>query len=192
MRRRTTLVACASLFAASGSSGCLGGVTGATGGTTPTPFDLSGSKADDRGGMVVGRHGGPNGQIFYERNGPAGHDGPAWFHTLASGLFPYHFERERRGWTAAAIYVTDYSTVDYDLFEGDGRAHMPSPTGAETFGDGTTATYVGGSSVFGGMGPDLFPFSDAADARAFVDRHSGRTITFDEITPHLIAGYTRR
>jgi nitrous oxide reductase accessory protein NosL len=190
MRRRTALTACVSLFAVGGSSGGLETGDGAT--PTPTSVDLSGGKADDRGGMVIGRHGGPNGQIFYERNGPDGHDGPAWFHTLAFGLFPYHFEHEREGWEAAAIYVTDYSTVDYELFERDGRTYVSSPTAAETFGDGTTATYVLGSEGLGGMGPELVPFSAAADARAFVDRHGGRTITFDEITPHLIAGYTRR
>ncbi|WP_251342288.1 nitrous oxide reductase accessory protein NosL [Haloplanus halophilus] len=189
MHRRTTLAALASLTGV-GLSGCLGGTTGA--GSTPTPVDLGGTKADDQGGMVIGRHGGPNGQLFYANERPEGHDNPAWFHTLTHGLFPYYFRRRREGWEAVAIYVTDYSLFDYELLREEGRTSMPAPTAPDTFGDGRAVTYVMESDVRGGMGPALIPFSDDGDARAFVDDHGGRTVTFGEITPELIAGYARR
>lgn len=188
MDRRTTLATLGAVLPGI-LSGCLGGVTG---GSTPTPVDLSGGKADDQGGMVIGRHGGPNGQIFYENNGPEGHDNPAWFHTLAFGLFRYYFRHERRGWEAMATYVTDYSSIDYELDERDGRLYMPAPTAAETFGDATAMTYVVESEVYGGMGPELLPFSAADDARAFVEDHGGRTMAFDDVTPQFISAYTSR
>lgn len=189
MDRRTTLATFGTLLGASGLSGCLGGVGGSE---RPEPVDLSGGKADDQGGMIVGKHGGPNGQIFYANNSPEGHDNPAWFHTLAFGLFRYYFRHERRGWEATAVYVTDYSQVEFELERRDGRQYMPSPTAAETFGDATAMTYVMESEVDGGMGPELHPFSAAEDAEAFVEDHGGRTVTFDEITPQLIAEYTSR
>jgi len=186
MHRRTALAAVGSVVGSAGLAGCFGGSA------RPEPIDLSGGKADDQGGMVIGKHGGPNGQLFYANNGPEGHDNPAWFHTLAFGLFRYYFRHERRGWDATAIYVTDYSLIEYELDERDGQQYMPSPTAAETFGDATAMTYVVESEVHGGMGPELLPFSAAADARGFVERHGGRTVTFDDVTPQLIAEYTAR
>ena len=187
MDRRTTLAALGSVVCG-GLGGCLGG----GGASRPAPVDLSGGKADDQGGMVIGKHGGPNGQIFYADNRPEGHDNPAWFHTLAFGLFRYYFRHERRGWEATAIYVTDYSTFDYELSERDGRLYMPSPTAADTFGDGRAMTYVMESEVYGGMGPELLPFSAAEDAHAFVGDHGGRTMAFDDVTPQFVSAYTSR
>ncbi|MFB6300048.1 MAG: nitrous oxide reductase accessory protein NosL [Halobacteriales archaeon] len=192
MDRRTVLKAIATLGYTGGVSGCLSGTRGESGQQTPTPVDLSGQKLDDRGGMVIGDHGGPNGQIFYRSHTPDGHDNPAWFHTLTFGLFPYYFEHKRAGWTAEAIYVTDYSTVEYTLSEGAGdRTVISAPTAAETFGDATEMTYVMESEVSGGMGPALLPFSVVDDADSFIDDHGGQRITFGEITPERIAKYTQ-
>jgi nitrous oxide reductase accessory protein NosL len=151
--------------------------------------------------MRIGMHGGPNGQIFYAEQDPEpmgdggtaadGPDGVAWFHTLVRGLFPYHFRRVDRGWTADVIYITDYSAVDWELFEREGDRYMPSPTDPETFGDATELTYVAESSVLGGMGPDLIPFSADRDADAFIDDHGGRTVAFGDIDRALIRGIRR-
>jgi nitrous oxide reductase accessory protein NosL len=141
--------------------------------------------------MVIGNHGGPNGQIFYEEHSPEDHDNPAWFHTLTFGLFPYYFEHERRGWEATVIYVTDYSTVDYSIQTGKSRTTISAPTAPETFADATEMTYVIESDISGGMGPALLPFSVSDDAEAFISNHGGQTITFDEITPVFLSEYTR-
>lgn len=184
MHRRTFLAT----VGAAAVTGCLG--DDGSSGDTPTPIDLDGQKRDDRGGMVIGYHGGPNGQIFYASNAPEDHPNPARFHTLVFGLFPYYFEHERTGWEATAIYVTDYSTVEYDLSGGDRT--MPAPTAVETFGDAMAMTYVVGSEASGGMGPALLPFSAAADADSFVADYGGRTVGFEDITPDLLAEYRRR
>ena len=167
----------------------------------PDPVSLSGTKFDYQGGMEIGPHGGPNGQLFYAENepqsaqatgdSPDARDGLAWFHTLAHGLFPYHFDRLDQGWEPAVIYVTDYSLVDWEIAERDGNKVMPSPTAAETFADATTLTYVVESDVIGGMGPDLLPFSDGEEVDTFVDRHGGRTVSFDDIDRQLVAAVQR-
>lgn len=190
MNRRSVLRTLGPLLATGGVGGCLERLPTQSAAATPTPVDLSGTKTDDQGGMVIGRHGGPNGQIFYADNRPRGHDNPAWFHTLTFGLFPYYFEHERLGWEATVIYVTDYSTVDFTVSTADKRPVMPAPTAPETFGLATEVTFVAHSDVNGGMGPALIPFSDQADVSRFIDAYGGERLTFEEITPVFINQYT--
>lgn len=177
-------------------AGCM---QGGAGGQTPDPIDLSGQKTDFQGGMVIGDHGGPNGQIFYADTEPqprqgagVGDDVPdnvAWFHTLIYGLFPYHFEMRDNGAEATAIYVTDYSAVEWEL--SPESMTMPAPTGPETFADATELTYVADSDARGGMGAVLLPFSDSDDAAQFSSEYNGRTVSYDEIDRTLIAGIRR-
>lgn len=124
MNRRTVLCTAATIGVGS-LAGCLG--TDSSSEDAPDPIDLSGTEYDYQGGMEIGAHGGPNGQIFYKDEQPESPGGPtslrntqtsdsdngtvntdniAWFHTLVFGLFPYHFERRNRDWEAEAIYVT--------------------------------------------------------------------------------------
>ncbi len=136
--------------------------------------------------MIIGEHFGPNGQIFYREHTPEGHDNPARFHTLAHGLFPYYFEHGRLGWEAVAVYVTDYSTVDYEVVARAGRADISTHTAASTFGDARAVRYVAGSDVLGGMGPDLIPFGDVGDAEAFRADHGGALVAFEDVTQEAV------
>ncbi|WP_416841329.1 nitrous oxide reductase accessory protein NosL [Haloferax sp. DFSO52] len=190
-RTRRNLLKAVGIGAVTGVAGCLGG-GGADDEQIPEPIDLSGGKQDDAGGMIIGDHFGPNGQIFYRDNSPDGHDNPAWFHTLSMGLFPYHFDRERQGWKALAIYVTDYSTVEYDLVEEAGETFISTHTAADTFGDATEMTYVVNSDVHGGMGKELHPFSSVDDAASFASEHDGSTVSHDEITREWLSSYLSR
>ena len=166
----------------------------------PDPVDLSGQKTDFRGGMIIGDHGGPNGQVFYQDTEPQPRQGAgvagdapdtlAWFHTLVYGLFPYHFEMRNSGAEAAAIYLTDYSIVDWEL--SSDAMTMPSPTSPKTFADATELTYVVGSDARGGMGATLLPFSNSDDATQFTDEYNGRTISYDEIDRQIISGVRRQ
>lgn len=149
---------------------------------TPEPVSLAGGKQDDQGGMIIGEHFGPNGQIFYRDHEPAGHANPAWFHTLAHGLFPYYFEHERLGWEALAVYVTDYSRVDYTLADAGGQTFISSHVEPETFAAASAMQYVSGSDVHGGMGPELIPFGEPDDAQSFRSEHGGSLVAFDDIT----------
>jgi len=69
---------------------------------------------------------------------------------------------------------------------------MPAPTAARTFGDRRAMADVVESEVYGGMGPELLPFSTADDARAFVGDYGGRTMAFDDVTPQFVSAYTSR
>ena len=177
-----------------GFAGCSGSL-GSGSGSVPDPVDLSGGKFDYQGGMEIGAHGGPNGQIFYAVKEPepahgsaspsTGESGLAWFHTLVHGLFPYHFDRSGRGWEADVIYVTDYSAVEW---EPSGQPpQLPSPTAAGTFGEATELTYVADSNVIGGMGPTLVPFSNSSDAETFVTDYGGQSISFENINRELVS-----
>jgi len=202
LSRRDALRA-AGLGTVTGLAGCLDALdSGSDPGGGPDPVDLSGGAFDYQGGMEIGRHGGPNGQVFYSDNRPETPHDPgthpearedlAWFHTLVFGLFPYHFERLDRGWDPAAVYVTDYSAVDWQLIARGDTASMPSPMAADTFGDATELTYVVESSVRGGMGPALIPFSDSDEAESFAAENGGRTVGYDAITRQMVDSLRRR
>jgi copper chaperone NosL len=180
VNRRNFLHRSSFLLGTGAFSGCLG-----SNGENPEPVDLSGEKFDDEGGMAIGDHGGPNGQIFYTNNSPEGRENPAWFHTLVYGLFPYHFDRRDRGWEAEVVYVTDYSKVDLPS-SSDGSPRLPAPTAADTFTEATEVTYVAESDAVGGMGPALPPFSEESEAENFAEKYGGRTVGFEDITPTLI------
>ncbi|ELZ97953.1 NosL [Haloferax mucosum ATCC BAA-1512] len=186
---RRTATKALSVGALAALAGCIG--TTSESESKPDPIDLSGGKEDDQGGMVIGLHAGPNGQIFYRDESPDDHDNPAWFHTLSMGLFPYYFEHEQMGWETEAIYVTDYSVVEYELTTEDGDTFISTHTDADTFGDATEMTYVVDSEVLGGMGKDLIPFSSSSDADDFAEEHGGSTVVFDDVTSSWLSGYMR-
>jgi len=179
--RRTVLATGAALGAAA-LAGCTGGP--ATG--TPEPVALTANQACDVCGMVIQKHPGPNGEIFYENERPEGHDNPARFDSLKQCLFPYRLEHERMGWTAAAVYVTDYSSVSYSVSgEGDTPVISSHPE-AEAFAPAEDLHYVVGSDVEGAMGPDFVPFSDREDATAFAGEYGGEILAYGEIDEGVI------
>ncbi|MFB6069000.1 MAG: nitrous oxide reductase accessory protein NosL [Halobacterium sp.] len=188
---RRALIGAVGVTATAALAGCSSGGGESTPATTPSPVDLSGGKQDDVGGMVIGEHFGPNGQIFYRDHSPRGHDNPAWFMSLTAGFFPYSFRHADEGWTAAATYVTDYSAVDYELTTVNGTAYISSHTPADSFGSADQLTYVAGSEVRGGMGKTLVPFSDSGDADSFVSDHGGRRVSFSDVTPKWLDQYVR-
>lgn len=153
----------------------------------PDAIGLNGGKQCDVCGMVIGDHAGPNGQIFYDEHSPEAHDNPAWFDALKACLFPYYFQHKRRDWNSVAIYVTDYSITDYTISTRGGTKYVSSHTEPETFANADGLHYVVESTVHGAMGADFLPFSDRADAEAFTDEHDGRIVSFDDITPELLA-----
>lgn len=188
---RRRLVATTGAGIGSALAGCLGS-GGDSAAETPDPVDLSGGKQDDQGGMVIGEHAGPNGQIFYQNNSPDGHDNPAWFHSLVGGLFPYHFEKERHDWDTAAVYVTDYSLVEYELTTQNGQTFISSHTAPESFAPAREVRYVAGSDARGGMGKELIPFSDEGDVTEFTSDYGGDMVEFEDVDADFVQEYRRR
>ena len=179
---RRRLLALGGGVAAASLAGCLGGGTG----SAPDPVGLSGGLQCDECGMVIEMHPGPNGQIFYRDRSPEGHENPARFDSLKSCLFPYKLAHERLDWEAAAVYVTDYSAVDYELGEEGGTTYVSSHVAADAFASAADLVYVVESEVEGAMGPDFLPFSDDGEADAFAADHGGQVVAYDEIDEGLI------
>lgn len=183
LTRRETLVASGALAGVA-----LAGCSSLTGGEPPAPVALSGGLQCDNCGMVVEKHPGANGQVFFEDESPEGHENPARFDALKQCLFPYTMEREQRGWTPSAVYVTDYSKVEYDV-SGDGQSsetYISSHVEPESFALADDLHFVVESDVRGAMGRDFVPFSVRSDAEAFAEEYGGRVVGYDDIGPALV------
>jgi nitrous oxide reductase accessory protein NosL len=181
--RRTVLAGGVAL--AVGLAGCQGPNDG--NGSMPDPVTLTQADQCEVCGMIIANHPGPSTEIFYEDEQPSGHENPARFDSTWEA-FQYDFERQNMGWTRSAFYVTDYSTVDYELTTDAGDTLISTHVRAEDFVDATTVTFVVGSEVKGAMGRDLIAFSAQADAEAFQAEHGGDLRAFDEVTEQTIAG----
>jgi nitrous oxide reductase accessory protein NosL len=183
LTRRTVLAT-----GAGGVAVALAGCTsfGGGGGSAPEPIALDAGQACDNCGMVIQNHPGPVGQVFFEDNAPEGHENPAYFDALKQCMFPYRLERENRGWSVAAQYVTDYSSVDYDVSTEGGDTYVSSHVGAAAFAPAEELYYVVESEVKGAMGPDFVPFSAEADATAFAEEYGGDVVEYGDIGEGLI------
>lgn len=168
-------------------AGC-GGFSGDGGTPTdvPEPVSLSADDACELCGMVIPNYPGPSAEIFYRDHTPSDHPNPAVFDSTKEA-FQYDFERAARDWERTVMYVTDYSTVEYELREREGRTLISSHVEAEAFTDAREVTFVAGSAIEGSMGKDLIAFSAAADAESFRDDHGGELVTLAEVTPDLLA-----
>jgi nitrous oxide reductase accessory protein NosL len=166
--------------------GAVAGCTSFSGGEPPAAVAVADDWGCDHCGMVVSQHPGPNGEVFFESNSPEGHENPARFDALKSCLFPYLRSKERDGWSAAAVYATDYSSVDYEIDDSSDSPTISSHTAAESFADATELWYVVESDLRGAMGKDFLPFSVEADAEALAAEWNGRVVAYDDIGPALL------
>ena len=135
--------------------------------------------------MVIPNHPGPSTEIFYRDKQPSGHDNPARFDSTWEA---FQFDYEHEDWTRSSFYVTDYSTVDYDVYEEGGDTLVTSHAGADAFTDATGVTFVVASDVKGAMGKDLVGFGDSGDAEDFADEYGGEVVAFADVTRDTIAG----
>jgi nitrous oxide reductase accessory protein NosL len=146
---------------------------------SPEPVDLEGRECDICG-MTIGDHYGPSAQVFYEGDHlPDDSDRPAWFDSIGESI-DYLERQERRGYGKLAMYVVDYSQVDYRIYEHD-VPRISTHTDADAFVDVHEVTFVVESDVHGAMGGDSIPFSNSEDAAAFADEHGGETLEFDSL-----------
>lgn len=174
--RRRLLAAGVSL-AALGLAGCAGDTT-STG--TPTPVGLGGGKQCDVCGMVIEEHPGPSAVTFFADASPENHEGPAWFDSVKE-RFVYVRGKEARGWEPTATYVTDYSTVDYEVTESRGTPLISRHVDPASFVAASEVTYLAGSDVEGAMGVELLPFSVREDAAAFREEYGGWLVAHDDV-----------
>ncbi|ERH08203.1 MAG: putative lipoprotein involved in nitrous oxide reduction [Halonotius sp. J07HN4] len=179
---RRSLLATGGGLAAAGLAGCLGGTAG---GELPEPVSLNAEQACDECAMIIQDHPGPTGQIYFsslhdERDGPA---------RFCSGVcaYVYRFNRVAEGATPIGTYLTDYSSIDYELSDDPDPFISPALT-AETFAPEAELFAVVGSDVRGAMGADVIPFSARGDAESFASTHGGSVRAASDIDRELIDG----
>ena len=184
--RRTVLAA----IAASGSvvvAGCLGEDR-----SGPDPIDIDGDSECDNCSMRIGMHPGPVGEAFYGDDAPPSlpddrENGVAWF---CSSTCTYNFllENEERGYEPLISYGTDYSSVEYDLFDDGGVTVVSAHLEAGAFAALRDLTFVANSDVEGAMGRSLIGFTDADEAAEFAAEHGGELLEHDEVTREVLSG----
>lgn len=179
--RRTTRRRLLAGVAATGGAilaGCLGDDD--DGDVEPAdPVDLTGRYCETCG-MVIDDHYGPAGQVFYADGEPEDRDGPAAFDSLGC-LLSHHEEAEAQGWVKRTTFVTDYSSVEYDLAERDGKIYVTTHVDPGAFADAQDCQFVTDSAVEGAMGEAAIPFSDGGDADAFADEHGGSVRSWSDL-----------
>lgn len=162
-------------------AGCLGDSD-----ETPAPVAITSDAACDNCGMIISKHPGPNGEMFYADTAPDSHDPPFWFDSLKMCLFPMLLEGRELGYEATAIYATDYSSVEYELQTEGEKTFISSHTDPTSLAKAQDLTYVVGSDVEGAMGPDFIPFSNPDEAASFADDYNGRTVDFEDIDEGMV------
>ncbi|MFP4188069.1 MAG: nitrous oxide reductase accessory protein NosL [Halobacteriales archaeon] len=176
--RRGFLAATAAL-----ATGCLGGGTD----ELPQPISLDTGRSCDECGMVIRDHPGPVGQTYYSDNTPEGRDDgePACFCSTVC-LFDFYYERDEQGWEPLVHYVTDYSSVDYEVRREGSSDYISAHLNAEDFAEANRTTLVVDSDVLGAMGPSLIPFTDGEDATGFREEYGGDTVGFGDVTERIV------
>lgn len=162
----------------------VGAVAGCVGEAEVEPISLAGERTCDVCGMIVEDHPGPVGQIHFEDDTEEGGRPAQFCSSLCT--YEYRFDAEDAGRTVLETFLTDYSRVDYDVYEEAGIVHITSHVEAETFGPEATLTFVVGSDVVGAMGPAIVPFGDRENASSFVADLGGDLFGHDEIDRELV------
>lgn len=161
-------------------AGCLGNGDGDAG---PDPITIDEDQDCDQCTMVIGNHPGPAGQAHYEdATAVIDEDRPAQF---CSSLCTYGFTFENDA-ELDVVYLTDYSTVDYEIEDGDEGAVISRHLRDSAFGDASGLALVVDSDVGGAMGASMIPFGDADDADAFQEDHGGDRYDHDDVTRELV------
>ena len=162
---------------ATAAAGCLGGSN--EGGESITPVSIADDQACDQCGMIIADHPGTVGQVHFEDDEPEG-GRPAQF-CSGTCTYTYRFDAEDDGRTPLVTFLTDYSTVEYEVYEEGSDTMLSSHTGEDAFARTTGLTVVARSEIVGAMGPDLVPFSEDADAESFVAEYGGESMPATEV-----------
>jgi len=119
-------------------------------------------------GMTIDRFPGPKGEAYVR-----GASKPFKFCSTRD-LFSWWLQPENKI-AATSVYVHDM-----------GKTSWKHPSDKD-FVDARSAWYVIDQPLPGAMGPTLASFAHKADAEAFVHKHGGRLLRFQDITLELLA-----
>ncbi|WP_255191854.1 nitrous oxide reductase accessory protein NosL [Natronobeatus ordinarius] len=163
-------------------AGCLGDDDG-----VPEPIAIADDHYCPMCNMVVVNHPGPAGHAFYpeEAEARAEQDGVVPY-CASTCAYEHYFEKEEHGHEPIVLYLTDYSKVDWEVYEQGGQLFITAHFAAEDHTAATDLEFVVDSDVLGAMGESAIGFSDAADADAFAEEYGGGRYDHDSITRELI------
>lgn len=179
---RRAVLSGATLVAVGALAGCVGDE-----GEVPEPIAIQTGQICDNCTMEIVEYPGPVGQSFYEDPTdvlPGDEDRPAQFcSSLCTYAFTFEHEDDAK---PDVVYLTDYSSVDYEIDESGEDPEISSHVEAEAFARADELTLVADSEVMGAMGTSMIGFSDADGADEFQDEHGGDSYEHDEVDQQLI------
>ncbi len=131
----------------------------------PSPVEPTRDHACSVCGMIIVDFPGSKGQIHYTK-------GRYNMFCSTLDMFLFYLQPDRPG-NISAVYVEDIGDADWKQTE----THWI---------DAKSAFYVYGGDRGGPMGEALAPFSDIKDADAFMQKHDGRIVQFDDINMDML------
>jgi len=134
-------------------------------GAKPQPVEFTREHSCNVCGMIIVDFPGAKAQIHYKNKK---------IDTFCSTLdmFLFYLQPDRPA-NIAAMYVNDMGKADWE----HPRGH---------WADAKNAFYVYGGDIMGTMGESLVPFSDRKDADAYMKKHGGRVIRFDDVKTDIL------
>ncbi|MFA9425445.1 nitrous oxide reductase accessory protein NosL [Natronorubrum sp. A-ect3] len=138
--------------------------------------------------MVVDQHPGPSGHAFYPADDDVhgtDDDGIVAYCSSACA-YEHYFEQYESGHEPLVLYLTDYSSVDWDVYEEQGLEFITAHLEAEAHAPATDLEFVVDSDVLGAMGESLIGFGSAEDADSFADEYGGERFDHDSVTRELV------
>lgn len=178
--RRTLLVGAAGVGLAA-LAGCLDGDD-----DVPDAITIDDEQDCDQCTMVISNHPGPVGQAHYEDpEEVVDEDRPAQF---CSSLCTYAFTfgEEDAGHDPEVVYLTDYSSVDYEIETDDDVEEITSHLEADAFTVADDLSLVVDSDVTGAMGPSMVGFAEDDEAEEFQDEYGGDLYDHDDVSEDLV------
>lgn len=182
---RRSFVVTVGMASAGALAGCLDGEED----ELPAPIAIEDDHHCPVCNMVVVNHPGPAGYAFY----PDDADIPE--QDVQDGVVPYcastcayeyYFEYEEFGEEPRVIYLTDYSKVDWDVYEDGDVYYITAHFEADVHTDARELTFVVDSEALGAMGQSVIGFSDPEDAESFAEEYGGDVYDHDSIDRELI------
>ncbi|ARS91325.1 nitrous oxide reductase accessory protein NosL [Natrarchaeobaculum aegyptiacum] len=152
----------------------------------PDPVTIPDEQVCDHCSMIIGQHPGPNGQTHYDdAEAVFDEDRPGMF-CASTCTYAHTFEEEDQGNEPSVIYLTDYSSVDHAVNEGQGIVEISSHLEADSFARADDLHLVVDSEVEGAMGASMIGFSDADDAEAFQAEYGGDIYEHGDVSRDLV------
>lgn len=177
------------LVVGAASGGALAGCLADDEERLPDPIAIEDDHSCPVCNMVIVNHPGPAGHAFYpddsELPEPDIQDGVVPY-CASTCAYNYYFEYEERGDEPRVIYLTDYSKVDWEVYEDGNEYYITAHFEEDVHTDARDLTFVVDSEALGAMGQSVIGFSDTGDAESFAEEYGGDLYDHDSIDRELI------